>query len=75
MYEGGMQRLCAGLSHEGAYTGVALGEIHAPRMHILPEVCRRLHNKSHQTKIFLIREVIRNSGFRHNCVPEKREGS
>jgi len=35
-------------------TGVALGKIHAPRMHILPKMRRRLHNKSHQTKNTLI---------------------
>jgi hypothetical protein len=50
VHEGGMQRLCAGLPHERSYTGVALGKVHAPRMHILPEMRRRMHNKSHQTK-------------------------
>ena len=49
-----MQRLCTGLPHERSYTGVALGKIHAPRMHILPKMRRRLHNKSHQTKNTLI---------------------
>jgi len=38
-------------------TGVALGKIHAPRMHILPKMRRRLHNKSHQTKNTLVREI------------------
>lgn len=50
VHKGGMQRLCCGLPHERSYTGFAVGKIHAPRMHILPKMRRRLHNKSHQTK-------------------------
>ncbi len=51
MHEGGVPHLRGGLSNEGSHLGFAVGKVHRSRMHILPKMCRSLHNKSHQTKI------------------------